>query len=387
MALTITRFTPADGSTKVPTTQVIEIEFSKALDTSTVSAYHVSLMAGHDSVPIQLSFSEDARVVYVTPTVGLLPGTEYTLRVVDKDFLGSSILSTDGEALDGVYSVTFTTVDSTKIETSFLEMDASISTDSRPVEIPGITDKFQIVDSNPSPGSETSGTITFGFTENLSVGNDWNTLVEVEVEDASGAPADVTFNVSASGKQLVISLVAEELPKNHIVVVRLYGSIESESGKKLYDDYEWVYFTPIEPKPFSFMRLKNRLGSLADMVDAYTMRLAYLDALDILVSKGVVPANPTTFTPTTRRLLLLSTLYVILERLVREKAIRAGDSESVGGIRISRGSVNTKALDNLKAELEEEIRSINPKAYAAVARANYVKFWRTASPRGGKVWI
>ncbi len=80
VAPTITNFNPFNGTPNVPVNPTLTINFSEALDTSTVSATTIKLLdGGNNAVPATLVYDAATRTATLTPTSALANAMTYTI--------------------------------------------------------------------------------------------------------------------------------------------------------------------------------------------------------------------------------------------------------------------------------------------------------------------
>jgi hypothetical protein len=99
----VTGTSPASSAADVSTTPTVRASFSRALDPSSVSSSSFTLTSPDGSaVPCDVGYDAATRTATLTANVSLDPSTTYTATL-------DGVYATDGMALDGPYSWSFTT--------------------------------------------------------------------------------------------------------------------------------------------------------------------------------------------------------------------------------------------------------------------------------------
>jgi hypothetical protein len=110
MPPTVTANTPPDGTTGTSVSIAPTATFNRAMLASTVSGANVTLRGPAGNVGAGVSYDPSTKVVTLTPSANLAPGTQYTVQ------LGAGILSQESVAL-APYSWSFTTASAAAVVT------------------------------------------------------------------------------------------------------------------------------------------------------------------------------------------------------------------------------------------------------------------------------
>jgi len=150
------------------------------------------------------------------------------------------------------------------------------------------TSTFSVLETSPSdrathvPTTTTSITVT--FSEDLDSSTISSSTVSVEgvaVDesiDLISATGDLTTTLSVSGATLTITLAADQLYENNLVVVSLDEDIASDEGDTLGEAYEFFFATTLNPFYAGTRHVRLRLGSYGNSFPDETVNLAIWDA-------------------------------------------------------------------------------------------------------------
>ncbi|MBI4367416.1 MAG: Ig-like domain-containing protein [Deltaproteobacteria bacterium] len=96
--------TPADGATDVAVTEKVSIQFSQAMDASTLTATNIRLLTSDGAVvSMSLTYETTSNMVLITPTATLEANTTYTLEI------STNVKSSSGVAMSNTATAKFTT--------------------------------------------------------------------------------------------------------------------------------------------------------------------------------------------------------------------------------------------------------------------------------------
>ena len=201
VAPVVTAQSPADGDTDVPTNSVLSVTFDKAVAPATLTSATFTL-AGSSSVTGVISYDAATFTATFTPDAPLQPGVVYTAT------LTTGVTDTNGTALAGVYSASFTTeafilrasVDSAEAEASQHSYDTFISADGRYVAFASDADDLVADDNNG---------VTDVFVRDTRSGTTTRVSVKSDGTEASGDSYNPS--ISTNGRYVAFSSDASDL--------------------------------------------------------------------------------------------------------------------------------------------------------------------------------
>jgi uncharacterized repeat protein (TIGR02543 family) len=102
--------TPADGNTNISCTPTLSVQFSKAIDTSTLTSSNITMSSASGDVPLSIgTFDSSLNTISFSPQSALSNNTAYTVTLAKSI---SDTVSPSGNKLLKDYTFTFTTVSS-----------------------------------------------------------------------------------------------------------------------------------------------------------------------------------------------------------------------------------------------------------------------------------
>lgn len=185
----------ADNAVNVPVNQTIEIQFSKAMDISTIknAANHIQLKDSSDTnVPAAVSYDTATNKATVTPVSLLNTGSAYTLLISEND---TNVTDAAGNKMKKV-QMSFTT-STNQVYAQITKAQYSLSSD-------GKTGTLYLTLSNPLKATDAK---TTAFNDATTVAN-FNAIFSL-VDGAVPADTVNTTNYTANSKLLTITFTDE----------------------------------------------------------------------------------------------------------------------------------------------------------------------------------
>jgi hypothetical protein len=210
---------PANSATSVAISASLTINFSEAMDASTITSGTIILKQGSASVAGTVTYS--GTVATFKPSSSLTTGTVYTASVT------TGVKDVAGNALASAYSWTFTTV-------------AAASADNTPPTV------VSVVPASNATSVAVNATITASFSEAMNA----STITSATFTLYKGTTA-VTGSVSYSGTTATF-LPATALAGNTVYTVTITTGAKDAAGNSLSANYTWSFTTVVTVAQISF---------------------------------------------------------------------------------------------------------------------------------------
>jgi hypothetical protein len=243
------------------------------------------------------------------------------------------------------------------------------------------TSTFSVTETDPVDRDTllpiTTTDITITFSEALTSSTVTGSTVTVEsfasdesIDGSVPYTGVLTKTLSVSGTTLTITLAADQLYVNNIVVVTLDSSIGSTSSNILGTDYEFFWGTTYDPFYAGTRHVRLRLGSVGSSIPDETINMAIWDA-----SREVAAITPSTISDSagyvrarTMYVVCLASWYLISGG----RLSGGGERKRLADLDISRDSgVTDASVDDLKECFERyelALRSGGDAGYGASLR-------------------
>ncbi|HEY7313483.1 MAG TPA: Ig-like domain-containing protein, partial [Gemmataceae bacterium] len=172
---TVTSVTPANSATGVSTGSAVTVQFSEALDPTTVSSSTIQLLnASGTAVAASVTYNASTDTATLTPSSALSAGSTYTISV-HGGTTGAVIKDAAGNALAANFSSSFST---------------AAAVDTTPPTVTSVTP------ANFATGVSTGSAITVQFSEALNSSTVSSSTVQLLNAAGTAVAASVTYNAS-----------------------------------------------------------------------------------------------------------------------------------------------------------------------------------------------
>ncbi|MCI0612142.1 Ig-like domain-containing protein, partial [bacterium] len=182
---TVVSITPADGSTSVPVDQVIEIQFSENLKSSTVNSTTITFQSGGNNLPATLQTIDDH--VILTPAQPLTGSNTYTVTVLP------AIADLAGNILQTGASSTFSTFDTVAPAPPVIDPPLPQVTSEPTIIIAGTAEAGSLVEITGGVAQVTTTATDLGtFSGEVSLFIDAVNQISITATDLAGNISDAT---------------------------------------------------------------------------------------------------------------------------------------------------------------------------------------------------
>lgn len=381
MAISLISSTPAHGSTDFHINRSIELEFNKAISSSSLTKNVISLtdLDTGEVVPVSLSLNPtNSAVVFLMTDYHLKENTTFRLLVVGTDkSLGYSLVAQDSDTLDDTVRIEFSTGDSVFDIDTTLEKQASTLTQEGdlflPTNVEALGYEFTIEHVRPrnhKHGVPTTlngdNQVAFKFSKNLKTGEpSYDTWAEVNaypliseyylatgetLNKDSGNISIPDYGIDVSGEYLNVSF-SGELPKNVGIDIELNSDIISVDGDQYGGEMRYIVNTTIYPNLVPTEIVRREVQSInVDFWDDYIGTMILKNSIGMLeMNLGGTDHNKHKFAK--YNFILYATVIDLIEDKDLHKFVLAGTRRQLGDLNTSVDSLSGRvALKLARAE-------------------------------------